>query len=182
MKNFKSLLLLLVGLFLFSSCDKITKHEIKVSSMAIELDDILVPSKTKNTAGEELTFFSASQTLALSLIQGLSDEAIKYSNKIESVEVGSGSITIFATDDKEGVVKEFKLQAVNVGNINIDEYVLGETYTNGVQRFADDLLLKLFTTDNVTVNVSGMTDIPSGDNLKVKITLEDITFLANILK
>jgi len=182
MKNFKSLLLLLVGLFLFSSCDKITKHEIKVSSMSIELDDIMIPSGTKSTANEELIFFSASQTLTLSILQGLSEEAIEYKDKIESIEVGSASIILYSTDEAGTVVKEFVLQAVEIDNINIDEYVLGEIYTDGVQRFADNLLLKLFTTDNVTINTSGKTDITSGENLKVKITLEDITFLANILK
>jgi uncharacterized protein YjdB len=185
--NFKFQLMLLVCLFAFYSCDKIddaATTDVKVSSVTFELDDILVEeNSTKSTLDDELNVFSATQTILLSDLQGLSDDAIKHASKIESVEVGEASIMITTTDSVGTVVKEFVLQVTGISSsIGIAQYDLGTTYLGeNMQDFVNQLLLKLFISKEAELTASGKTDITSGEKLKVKITLEDITLVAGLL-
>ena len=185
--NFKIQLVLIACLFTFYSCDKIkdaTTTEIKVSSVSFELDNITVEELTKSMAEDELNFFNATHEISMNDIQGLSEDAIKYASKIESVEVGDASVTVTTTDEDGTVVKEFKLTAVNIGSsINIPQYNLGSPYTDFaiMQEFTTQLLTKLFLSNSATLTASGKTDIISGENIKIKITIEDITLIAGLL-
>ena len=164
----------------YSCGDKLTV-EVPISSMTIELEDILV----EDSSGHKSTLspFSATQTILLSSIQGVSDEAMEYRSKIESVKVGATSaITIITTDSVGTVVEEFVLDTDGAGSLSIPQYNLGTPYSGNIQDFAAKLLTKLFLTEKVTLTASGKTDIPSGEKLKVKITLEDITLITNVLK
>ena len=117
-------------------------------------------------------------------IQGLPDNAIKYAGKIESVEIGDASVTITTTNEDGTVVKEFLLTATGIGSsINIPQYNLGETYTDfaNMQDFVTQLLMELFVNNSTNLTASGKTDITSGENIKIKITVEDITLIAGIL-
>ena len=186
--NFKFQLVLLACLFALYSCDKVedaTKTEIPAFSASIELDDIIV-SATKSTADDDLINFSASQVVKLEDIDGISEDAIKYRSNIESVSVGSASVLITTTDSVGTVVKEFKLSATDISSsINITEYELGTTHTadlENLQTFCNQLFMKLFSSDSgVKISTSGLTDITSGEKLKVTITMENITLIASLL-
>jgi hypothetical protein len=162
----------------------VSTTEIKVAGpVSIELSDILVvDGTTKSTANEVFNHFNADKTVSFSNIEGLSEEAKKYKSNIESVEVGSTSITITTTDEVGTVVKEFVLTASGIANfINVEQYNLGETYSGNLQNFTAELLMKLFLNDSVTMNAKGKTDIIAGEKLKIKITMEDITLIATLL-
>ncbi len=162
----------------YSCGDKLTV-EVPVSSMTIELEDILVGDGSKST----LSPFSATETVLLSAIQGISDEAMEYRSKIESIEVGAtSSISIIATDSVGTLVEEFLLSANDVGDFTIPQYNLGMLYSDNIHDFASKVLTKLFVSEEVTLTASGKTDIPSGKKLKVKIMLEDIRLITNVLK
>jgi hypothetical protein len=187
--NFGILVMLLACMFAFYSCDKIkdaTTTEIKVASLSIELDEITVDdgSTTKSTADDDgLNYFTTIQKLSLDDIEGLSEDAIKYRSQIESVEAGPTSITITTIDSVGTVVKEFVLGANGVATaINVAQYNLGDVYTgDNLQSFAQQLLMKLFLTNEATLNTSGKTDITSGEKLRIKITVEDVTLIAGLM-
>ena len=185
--NFK-IVVMLACLFAFYSCDKIkdaATTEIKVSSVSFEIDDITVEEDlSKSTAEDGLNIFNATHEVTLNDIQGLPDNAIKYAGKIESVEIGDASVTITTTNEDGTVVKEFLLTATGIGSsINIPQYNLGETYTDfaNMQDFVTQLLMELFVNNSTNLTASGKTDITSGENIKIKITVEDITLIAGIL-
>lgn len=177
-------LILFACLFLAYSCGN-TSTKISAALIEIELDDIPVTdgsSAKSSTKDGELNDFSGTQTINLNDLDGV-EKVLKHQSKIESVEVGTASITITTTDEEGTVVKQFVLNAGNVGNFNIDQYNLGDAYTdNTMEEFANRLLMELVFKGNVTFTASGKTDILSGENVKVKITLKDITFLANVMK
>ena len=184
--NFK-IVVMLACLFAFYSCDKIkdaTTTEIKVSSVSFELEDITVEEVATKSMADGVNIFNATHEVTLNDIQGLSDDAIKYASKIESVETGDASVTITTTNEDGTVVEEFLLTATGIGSsIYIPQYNLGETYTDfaNMQDFVTQLLMKLFFENSANLTVSGATDITSGENIKIKITIEDITLVAGLL-
>ena len=184
--NFK-IMVMLACLFAFYSCDKIkdaTTTEIKVSSVSFELEDITVEEVATKSMADGVNIFNATHEVTLNDIQGLSDDAIKYASKIESVETGDASVTITTTNEDGTVVEEFLLIATGIGSsIYISQYNLGETYTDfaNMQDFVTQLLTKLFFENSAMLTVSGATDITSGENIKIKITIEDITLVAGLL-
>jgi hypothetical protein len=176
-------LMLLACVFAFYSCDKVkdaTTTKIPVSSVSIELDEITVTGA--KSIAEVLNSFSAEQLIKLSDL-GLSGDAVKYSDKIKSVEVGGPtSVTITTTDSVGTVVQEFTLQATDVTTLNVPQYNLGTPHSgNDIQVFAQQLLTKLFANNSATVTASGKTDIISGEKLKIKIVVENITLIASLL-
>ena len=184
--NFTVQLVLLACLFALYSCDKVkdtTKTEINVESASIELDEITV-SATKSTAGD-LNPFAASQIIKLEDIQGMSSDAVKHRSNIESAQVGPVSIEITTTDDNGTVVQNLVLQATGIdSNYTVTEYKLGEVYSpdmEKLQKFANLVLMKLFVSDSVEVSAAGVTDIISGEKLRIKITMKDIKLTAKLL-
>jgi len=182
MKSFINKLTLALCLLSFFACGKIkdaTTKDIPVESITIELNDITVQEKTRG----ELQKFYAEQTIKLEDIEALTDEAIKYSDLVESVSVGSASIIIYSVDEVGTVVEEFVLDAKEVSKIEIKEYVLKtEVNTKEVQSFAASVLKHLLLYNKVNVVTSGNTDIPSGKNLRVKISLKNVNIRASVLK
>ena len=178
MKKIKLVFVLLASLLLFCSCDK-TKTDIKLSSMSFELNDIQVVSATRG----DLNTFAATRTISLEDIQGITDEAIKYRKKIESITVGpTTSITITSTDGSGTVVKDFGLTASAVTHgVSVSQYDLGTTYSGGtLESFVIAVLNNLFQSNSATLNAQGKTDIPSGETLKVKITISEVILTAGI--
>jgi FlaG/FlaF family flagellin (archaellin) len=183
---FNAQLILLACLFAFVSCDKIkdaSTAEIPVASVSIEFDISVDSLTTKRATEDGLNLFDLTQSINIEDLQGLSDDAIKYSSSIESIEIGSTSITITSTDGEETVVKNFVFKAIGIPNeINVSQYDLGTTYADdNLQSFAIQLMSKLFKDNDVTINTSGETDVRSGNNLKIKITMDDITLIAQLL-
>jgi len=177
-------LILALCLLSFFACGKIkdaTTVKIPVEKVTIELNDILV--QANETRDGELNFFSATQTVTLADIQGLTEKALEYKEMVESIEVGeTSSIVITTTDEIGTVVKEFILTTnPNVGTINIPQYNLGDVFTDNVQGFSGGVLLKLLQNGSMTFDAKGKTDIQSGENLKIKITLENINITAGLL-
>ena len=159
-----------------TSCEN-QKVKIPVKNLTFEFDDIKVDEATKDV----LNSFNVTQVINLSTLKGLSEDALKYKSKVTVVETGTTSITIYSVDDVGTIVKEFVLHTSGVGTFNVPHYDLGTPHIDNVQDYAANLLLKLMLNNTATVNISGKTDIPSGKNLRVAITLEDVTLFANIL-
>ena len=195
MKKITILLMLLAGLFAFNSCnEKAATVDVPVSSLQIDLDDIVVGEELDDADAavqmlrakvqDALNSFSMKQTFSQSSIDGLED-VLKYQSEIKSVLVGSASISIAIVTDGEGtVVKEFLLKTSGIGatSFSVAEYELGTDYAAAdLLTFAEKLLLQLLLNKNVTITASGKTDVPNGENLKVRIILEDVIVTVNVL-
>jgi hypothetical protein len=176
--------ILLSVLFLFNSCDKLKELNtirIPISSMSINLDNILIDPELRSSTAE-LNSFSATKTISYSSIDGLSEDANKYKSHIESITAGSGSITITSTDGVGTVVKDFVLNVAGISpDFTVADYSLGTAYTQNVKEYANKLVLKVLLSNSLDVKISGKTDVPSGKNLRVKITLENVELVAKIL-
>ena len=181
---------LIACLLPFNSCkkseDDVTTVNVPVDkAVTIELKDILVEdgtsSKSSKSADDEvLNFFNISQMIYLDSIESLAD-VMQYQSKIKSLEVGTASITIIADDEETGtVIKDFVLTAKDASVLSIAEYELGTVYSENVQPFVNALILKLFQTKSVSINVLGKTNVTSGKNLKVEIELGGMVLTVNL--
>ena len=183
MKNFIKFqfIAILACIFAFYSCDIIpTTTKIPVQSLTIELDDITVDENgTKST----LNYFNVTQTVYRDSIKGITDEIFDYLDQLESVEVESATLTIISTDDEGTVVEEFTIKVDKLSDFVIAEYVLGTPYpySNELENYFGQLLMKVLLNKSTEFNISGKTDVPSGKKLKIIITLDDITLEAKLL-
>ena len=186
--------------FMASSCGgNVPTIPINVESMVVELNDILVGSPAgiiaKGGGDEEppLNTFSESRTISLESLKGITaDEMadiLKYQEQIVSAKAGSITIAITSTDEEAMIVRDFLLEADGfTNNIYVEQYDLGTPITPETAdftAFANELLMKLvmssFTGLNeVTFNISGLTDVISGESLNVTITLGDVVFEAKV--
>lgn len=180
--------MLLVSAGIFCSCEQVkdsTTTDISVTSASINIDEITVDSLDAKSTADELNFFSADKEIKLEDLSGLSDDAIKYSSKIESAKVDSAEVTINIVESAGTIVKEFKISADDVnGNFFVETYDIGTTYVvdnTSAASFAGKLLTNLFLNRSVTLHVTGKTDIPSGDKLTVQITFKGIVLTASLL-
>ena len=173
--------------FLYS-CDGIkdnAKTEIKAGTVSIDLD---VPVDSTIAKTDENRFV-ARQTINLSDIKGLSEEALKHKDKIESLTIGNNtSITITVTDGPGTYVKRFKMSEMMSansvkGDLQIVQYELGNThiFSNSDKNLVERWLTNLFLNGSITLDILGYTDVPSGENLKVKITIDDLRLIAALL-
>ena len=191
--NFKHQIILLACIFALSSCesikDKITV-DIPFDSFSIQLDDIVVGEEGAQSAivrlsGEaELNSFSATQVLSMDMLTGAPADLEKYRSKIEKVEVGSISITITSTDANGTVVEDFLVKATGInGQLSVDKFELGiaENPPANSKQFAVQVLMKLLNNNNVTLDISGKTDVASGEKLQVTIAVENGNFKAKAL-
>jgi len=175
------LVVALVCLLAFSSCDKINETiKIPLESITIELDNILVEDSSSQKSA--FNYFNVMQTIDSSFIKGLSEEAVKYQSHIESIEADSACIIITTTDLSGTVVEEFLLKADGLSDFGISEYLLGMSYMNGVEAYITQFMLKLLKDNSIDINISGKTDVQSGEKLQVKITLTNLTLIAKVLK
>jgi len=185
--------------FVASSCEGNTPNaKIKVESMVIELDDILVGEPAQVIArgdGDEvpLNTFSATRTISLDSIKGITnnemEQILDYQEQIVSANAGNVTIAITSTDSEATVVRDFSLTANGfTTSIYIEQYDLGTPLVAAAfTAFANELLMKLVMSsfaglNEVTFNISGLTDIPTGENLNVTITLGDVIFEAEVVK
>jgi len=186
--SIRNQIVLLACFFALSSCEKVTTT-IDVGDLTVQLDDITVGDDGAKSAGivrlaeGALTPFSASQTLSMDMLAGLSSEAKDYQSRVTKVNVGpETSVTITSTDGNATVVEDFKIEAAGVQTLSVPEYHIGEPYTENIEKFATQLLMKLFTSSNgVPITISGKTDVVSGKNLQIEITLSDVSLVAKVL-
>lgn len=175
------LVIALVCVLGFAGCDKINESiEISLPSVTIELEDVLVEDGSQKSV---LNPFNVTQTLSYSSIVGLSEEAEKYKSNIETVKADSAAIIITATDSLGTVVEEFVLKVSGLSDFSVPRYNLDTPYaTDDLKTYLTQLIMKLLLNDSIDLNLSGKTDVSSGENLKIKILLEDVTLIAKILK
>ena len=184
-------IILLACVFTLCSCeeikDKITV-DVDLGSFNIELDDIEVGDDDAKSAivkfaeDVELTSFSATQIISMAMLN-LSTDIEEYQSRIDKVVIGSAAITVVSTDDNGTVVQDFRMVATGTGikELSVAEYLLGDAYSEGVDDFFSKLLMKLFTGSEVSLSVSGKTDVVSGEKLQVTITLTDVVIKAKVL-
>jgi len=189
-EKLKMLAILAVLILPFYSC-KDTKLEIPIPSATIDLGNVLVgggPSSVKGVqrvgAGDLISFNETDKVITMDDIKGLTDQALEYKSRISEIEIGTASITITAPDDATGTeVKDFVLDVTGVGKLEIPQYNLGTSYAaEDVVVFAKDVLAKLLSDDEITVSISGKTDVTSGKNLNVRIKLDDMKLIADLLQ
>ena len=127
--------------------------------------------------------FDVTQTITYEALIGLSEEAIKYKDRIENIKADSAAIIITTTDDEGTVVEEFVVKVDKLSDFVIEHYSLGTTYTNDkVEPYISQLLLQILLKESININISGKTDIASGEKLKVTLMLENITLVARLLE
>lgn len=178
-KFINQFLILCACMLAFSSCEKNT-IDIPLSSVTIELDDIVVDdgSHSKSTMNP----FSFTQTISSATIKGLTDDAKKYKSRIQSMSADTVFITITTTDGVGTVVENFTLKAEDLFTYPIPQYHLGTAYTDSqLTDYAVQLLKKIMTDDSVNISILGETDVPSGDHLKITITMKDVVMAAKII-
>ena len=189
--SIRNQIVLLACFFALSSCDKVTTT-IDVGDLTVKLDDITVgddgggakSAGIVRLAEGALNPFYAEQTLSMDMLAGLSSEAKDYQSRITKVKVGPAtSVTITSTDGSATVVEDFEIKAAGVKTLSVPEYRFGEPYTDNIEEFATQLLMKLFASSNgVPITVSGKTDVVSGKKLQIEITLSDVSLVAKVLK
>ena len=187
--NFRQLIILLVCVFTMFSCeevkDKVTTN-VKLGDFSVELDDIEIggvkSAIVRLAEGAELNPFSVTQVISMAMLKDLSTNIEEYQSRIEKVEIGSASIVVTTTDVNGKVVKDFLMVATGTGiKLSVANYNLGDAFSEGVEEFVTQLLMKLFTGSEISLNISGKTDVVSGKTLKVTIFLKDVVIKAKVL-
>ena len=188
--SIRNQMVLLACFFALSSCEKVTT-KIDVGDLTVKLDDIKIGDDgSAKSAGMvrfddgTLTSFSASQTLSMDMLAGLSSEAKDYQSRITKVEIGTeSSVIITSTDGSATVVEDFKIEAAGVRTLSVPLYHFGTPYTGDIEEFATQLLMKLFSSGSagVPITISGKTDVDSDKTLQVKITLSEVSLVAKVL-
>jgi len=184
--------------FVSVSCGGGPTIQIPVDNVSIELNDIVVgepqQSKAKSPANDEdgdelLNHFAVERTVSAEDAVGLTADALEYLSQIQSASVGSVSIIITDLSGEGTVVKDFELEAIGFNNkIKIAQYDLGagfdyQAVTGDLLGFAAELMRKMFVNSlqDVTFTVKGYTDIPTGESLKITITMDDVVFEAKVI-
>jgi len=181
MTKFKNLsFMLLAGFLAFTSCDKNSTIDIPLSSVTITMDNIMVnyASNLKST----MNYFEMTQTITYSEIDGLSEEAKKYRKNIESFLADTVYITISSTDGEGTVIENFRIQVDDMSDFSIPEYVFDTPHTaDNLQEYVGQLLMKIMGSESgVDINLSGETDVVSGEILSIEITLVGVTLKAKV--
>jgi len=189
---------LFAGYFVSVSCGGGPTIDIPIDNISIELNDIMVsaPDKapTKNVADDEdgdefLNRFDAEHTVSVNDLAGITDELMDYLSQIQSADVSTATIVITDESGEGTVVENFVLGAKGfINSVNIPQYYLNvpiayEPVSGDLLAFTGELLLKLFVNSlqEVTFTVSGLTDVPAGEKLSIKITMGDVVFKAKVL-
>jgi len=176
-------LVLLASLFVLYSCDENTTVNVPIDPVVIELDDIpVVEESSALKSGDDLNSFYVTKDFNISDWESHAETAAKYQSMIESVKVGTVGITITATDSEGTMVKDLLLQMNDDCSLYVDQYDLGTSYTDDLQDFGKQFLLNLFSNGNINLTISGKTDVVAGENLTVKITMDNITLITKPLK
>ena len=192
--NFKNQIVLLACMFALCCCeevkDKVTV-KIPINSFSIQLEDITVGATAAKSGvivkladEDELNSFHASMNVSMDMLSSqLNTEIGKYQSNIERIEIGStSSITVSSTDENGTVVKDFLMEATGISNFAVEQYILNTAYSENIEEFATQLLMKVLFSESVPLTVSGKTDVVSGEKLKVKITLNEVSLIAKVLK
>jgi len=179
MTKCKSLfLVLLASVLVFSSCDKTSTVDVPLDNVTIALNDILVNDASKST----MNSFSVEQIVSDKMIEGLSDDAVKYRSHIESISADSVYITITSTDSKGTVVENFLIEADGLSDLSILRYDFGTEYSaSNLPGYVTQLFMNVLLNGSVKLNISGETDVVSGETLQVKISLVNAVLKAKVV-
>ena len=183
--NLSVALMLLAGMFMLYSCEKVTV-DVPVDSIVVELKDIQVVEGSaaksgiaSKSADGELNEFLETRDVNLSDLS-LGNEVTKYQSRIKDATVGTASITITNAGGDGTVVKDFLLLVDDVHRLSIAQYDLGTEYTAGLRNFCQKILLNLFLNGKISVTASGKTDVTAGEKLNVIITMDDVVIKAKL--
>jgi len=173
--------------------------QIPIKSMSFDLNDILVREQPQQIRGildddpvPSLNYFSETRTFSIDSLNGITDDVmsqiLEYQDKIRTSSVGSVTITI-STDGEGTFVSDFWLRDMqSPTNLYIERFELGTTTFERESGFVDYFggrLLSFFipeTAREITFTIEGYTDIPVGQTLNVKFTLDDVMFEAEAIK
>jgi len=182
MLSFKNHIILLACMFALFSCesvkDKLTVN-VDVGSFSIQLDDIeVVGDEAKSAIVRFADVFSSiknDQVLSLAKLD-LSTDLEEYKSRLESVVIGSASIIVEATDGEGKVVKNFLMKSSSITQeLSVPEYQMCTLYEeDNLKKFVTPLLKKLFTGNEVTLNIDGTTNVAKGTLLSATIQLDKV--------
>lgn len=171
-------------LFVCYSCKNNGDIKVPIKSMSFEFDDIEVGLPAESVP---LNTFSATRTFSIDSVKGItSDEMLKflkYQKQICASVVGGAKITC-TTNDEGTVVKDISITASGCPtNLYVERCNLGTALERG-NDFTGFFSLHLhaffhpFAINELTLTVEGFTNVPTGKNLNIVITLSDVMFQA----
>jgi hypothetical protein len=196
--NFKKQIVLLACMFALCSCEAI-KDKINVDvpfdSFSIKLDDIVIGGGDAKSAIvrfdeedelEPLTPFRESQVVSMDKMPDLPADIIVKRDQVKSFKAAKVTVIVTSTDENATVVEPFKMEATGISDpLEITKYELGTAHVlNGDEKgFVDELVQKVIVEGNeVSITISGKTDVADAETLTVTIIIEDGEFKLNAIK
>ena len=185
MKKLFSVNVVIAGLFLFSSCDKIfelTKKDISVPDVEFKFDAIEVGTSSEVLRAD--TYYNFEWTKGIS-ISDFGEDVAKYnSSHIINALCQSASINIFSPNDTAGNVID--LLVVTTGNppLNFSKssYTLGTVYAGeDMKSFAQSLIFQALKQEPFEIKITGKTDLPPGEKLQATILLTGISVTVQLI-
>ena len=162
----------IAAVILFAGCDKIkdaTRFDVTVKNASFTFDapvEDAVLRSAVNTQATDWNTFSVIRTIKSSEI---SAELEKYGNKVSDVIANASTVHISCSQAGNYTVTDLSF-SYSGGTLSIPSYTLGGTFVppSGLNAFISLFALKLFTTGEVEVTVSGKTDAPAGTAISIR--------------
>jgi len=186
MKAIKSLFFLTVAtsLLICSSCDKIeeaTTIKVPVPDFTIDIPAIVTPTNLQASGLRstlELNHFSGTATLDMT--DSNFADLKKNLDFLTSISIGIVNVQVSSST---GTVVENLTLSSEVGSFTIAKYTFGGDYYSSAElaAYATDLFNKFIEKGQVTVSVSGDTDVEGGE-LTVGLFFGNIEIKAKVLK
>jgi hypothetical protein len=166
-----------------TSCEKILKdlleQEITVNDVEFETGDMEVYPAPEGSPEGTYHEFSETQTVNLNDFEGAEDLKKYNTSRIKAVTCESAIIYVYSTNNRAGDVKDFLATTTdsNPTSFKMGTYKLGDQYSGGdVKDFVEKLMFEVLTkNDNtITLSMSGLTNLPDSEKLKLKISIKGI--------
>jgi hypothetical protein len=169
------------------SCDESKKVTTEIpleKAIVINLNDITVEGEISELKSTGLNFFSENFTISRDI---LTSDVLNYLDRFNSIKSCNATIEITTlNDDGDAVdvtVESFKMETTG------SEFLLANyPFTTNVDsileqlsNFAIQVVTKLFFSETVGITVSGNTNYEPGTKLTVKVTLDDVVLVVDLL-
>ena len=171
------------SLFVCSSCSKLeeaTTIKVPVPDFSFEIPAIVTsnPLDPALRSALDLNHFSGSATLSIN--DDMFKDLKKNQSFITSIVIGVVNISV-SSSSGGGVAENLMLSSPEVGNFTIAQYTFGDVYSSTeLAAYATNLFTKFIEKGQITVSVSGDTDVEDGE-LIVGLYFGSIEIKAKVL-
>lgn len=173
------------SMIIFSGCEKFLKQllttEIDVTDIEYETDEITVLPPAEGSQMDDFVSFEEIITFYLDDLGDGGKELNKYNkDHIKDIKCESASFTVFSTKGTPGDAIDFKVEVQGMPShlFKMDICQLGaENAGLEAKEFIEKLLLALLKSQHneLTIIISGETNIPNSEKLKLTISIKRIT-------